>query len=789
LRPFLTQALSFLPKALLVVVIASASPVLAQPSFPVPITPEIAVSPTTYGWAAGAQTNVHAASNGDVTLVAWSDNRTGIGQAFAARINSDGEVLDRLGIPLEVRSAPVDVVWNGDAFAVVTVDVYGVSQLVFVSVDGTIVGRKSIALKSAQYIAATGSGAGVRLLFLELIEAGGGAAVVDGQGEIVNGSAPIFKPKDGLALSRTAIGGTTTTGFAVLAQEMAPNDYVPKAILIAGLDRDGQPLFSSETHLPFTQLDGSEAVYGGPDGFLVMKSSSDPSVVAYRLDANGVYTGPVKQSGSSDVNNSGAKVEWDGQQYLVASSSFRSGHSRVTLAKIAPGSYVAETKQVADFAGGMLGDLALVHGIAQPFLFAANLYSGWTSGYDVFMQRFTPALDAEQPQMVTFSATRQASAQVATSRSGYAVAWSETGPDQYVHAFVRRFTTTGAPIDSQPIEVNRVAVRPYDTGGVLFVRVASNGTSYAVFWSAAPSLVVRRMVDAPDTWRDPQPVPVPFVGPIDPNELAVATEGMDLLAVGVGPCGNQQCLSAQRIPMTGSLAIPSAVVVAKSEWPTGPSITSNGTDYLVAWADGPHPCPFECVSVSPRILGARLRADGTAIDSAPFVIENAGGSSWHPTVAWNAGRYVVAWQNLSEIRAATVTAEGAVHDVDPTAGGTVVQRQTNCCSTPPPKLVAFNGGFVLLTTRITGPTSFGPFSWEGVAFCGECDLRDVVALPRTTLLQSDHFVDGFGSLDAAGRDNTLVLVYDHPAGADTGFVPRVFARTFAPAVRRRSVTR
>ncbi len=762
--------------------IAPAAIAQAQPSSIVPVTPEVTVSPITYTAAAGAQSGTRAASNGEVTLVAWSDTRAGGYQVFACRIDHDGRALDPLGIPLGVTFGPTDVVWNGDAFAVLATVADGNQVLVLVSVDGVILGQRAIGMPNGQYVAASGRGADVRLLFIQNIQPGGAATVLDGEGNLVGSSAPLWKLLDGYTYARVAVGGPSPTGFLLLHEELADTQNPARTIVATRLDRNGNPIGSAEAHLPFNVLDGTEGVQGGSDGFLMVTQKwIKPAAVAFRLDLNGVYNGETTLAAADPADRLltyRPQVEWDGQEYVVAwHSSLQNGHSYVRLATVAEGSSAATVHEIADYVG-ITTDVSLAHGVAQPLLFTSAWHLGWSSGADVFVQPFTASGAATPPQAITFTATRQRQAHVAATRNGYAVAWSETGPDSYVRLFVRRFGADGTPFDPQPMEAARSTADP------LPGRVVSNGATYAVLWAESGKLLIRRLADLPGEWLDAQPVAAGSAA------TAFASDEKDVLAIGVAQCGTpwEDCIASQRISLTGELTVSTPLTVGTPGAPYNAAVASNGTDYLVVWSDGNRQCVTLCPTFPPfRLLAMRLRADGTAIDSAPIVLENANGYPDRPSVAWNGGRYVVVWVNGSEIRGATVTAEGAVLDVDPSNGGAVL-HDGGCCTGLTPTVVALGSGFVLLTRGVawSNGSIVHPVSWEGVAFCGDCDLRDVAAMPRTMLLQ---LAAEFGSLDATAVPGGLVLAYDRPAGADAGFVPRVFSRTFAPAVRRRAVMR
>lgn len=96
-----------------------------------------------------------------------------------------------------------------------------------------------------------------------------------------------------------------------------------------------------------------------------------------------------------------------------------------------------------------------------------------------------------------------------------------------------------------------------------------------------------------------------------------------------------------------------------------PAVAFNGTDtYLVVWEAG-----WEGEGFSTDIMGARIGADGSRLDSAGFVICSAPGAQQRPVVAWGGSQWLVAWQDLRngqdfEIYGARVSAAGQVLDAN-----------------------------------------------------------------------------------------------------------------------------
>ena len=121
------------------------------------VSPEHAVSDVVPSYAIAGQYDPAVASNGDLYLVVWQDDRLYDDHIYGARVTADGEVLDPAGIPITPltygdQEAPV-VASDGDDFLVVygddsrslDFDLYATR----VRSDGTVVEPEGIAVSTA----------------------------------------------------------------------------------------------------------------------------------------------------------------------------------------------------------------------------------------------------------------------------------------------------------------------------------------------------------------------------------------------------------------------------------------------------------------------------------------------------------------------------------------------------------------------------------------------------------------------------------------------------------------
>jgi hypothetical protein len=215
---------------------------------------------------------------------------------------------------------------------------------------------------------------------------------------------------------------------------------------------------------------------------------------------------------------------------------------------------------------------------------------------------------------------------ITAAGSTFFVAWQDNrggNPDIYG----RRIASTGLPMDTASVPIATSTKTESDAD------VAWNGTNYLVVYelafTATDSDVYARLVGADGT-----------------------------------PLGTQQT-----IHNTDANEV-------------SPAVASNGTDFLVVWADG------RSASSAYDVYGARVGAGGSVV-TTDIKVGVAKGSQGLPSVAWN-GEYLVAWIDSratgdpydNDVYAARVSGTGTVLDpngyaivsADTNQGDVVVQR-------------------------------------------------------------------------------------------------------------------
>jgi hypothetical protein len=308
-------------------------------------------------------------------------------------------------------------------------------------------------------------------------------------------------------------------------------------------------------------------------------------------------------------------------------------------------------------------------------------------------------------------------------------------------------------------------------------KIASSGETYVVGMQTPSGYSIRRLSARTGEWIDSQPVILP-----GHTDAELASNGVDALAISLPACDAtsfDRCLVTTRIPMSSAPPAPPLVTVHVAAQSADPRAVSNGYDYLVAWSN-PQVCLFPCGPSPANVYAVRLRADGTAIDAMPLVLDNFQRFPGAVAVAWAGGRYLVAWTDSDGLRGTRVTPEGAISDRDAGGGGVLLAGGITAISV---RAAGFPQRFVVLFRKWDSPSL-----WQGVAFASDPHLSSVVGTHLATLVSGPQSVN-YNTLAAAVRDGVLALAYDRVGQASAGGAARAFLRLFSDDGRHRSAGR
>jgi len=158
---------------------------------------------------------------------------------------------------------------------------------------------------------------------------------------------------------------------------------------------------------------------------------------------------------------------------------------------------------------------------------------------------------------------------------------------------------------------------------------------------------------------------------------AVASDGVNFLAVWVDERFTGGDLSAARVSQNGVLLDPGSFVIStEASLYSEPAAASDGSNFLVVWA---RPDSNDDMD----IYGARVNGDGTILDSGGLAISAGPCDEEGPAVAFDGTNFLVVW-STGDLYCARVSPSGSVIDSAGIAISTAVEAQRD-------PAVAFDG--------------------------------------------------------------------------------------------------
>jgi hypothetical protein len=253
----------------------------------------------------------------------------------------------------------------------------------------------------------------------------------------------------------------------------------------------------------------------------------------------------------------------------------------------------------------------------------------------------------EIPVSTAWQRDHLVSPSVAFDGRNYLVVWDHYQYYLGGRVVAARVTPEGTLLDASPIPI----ARGFDSA------VAFDGTNYLVAWASnkfpgATTLLVTR-VSPSGTVLDPGIVLARTYGSL---YQAVAFNGSNYLVIWSGQDGQ---IRGARVSPAGIVLDPGGfAIISGANSPTGATLSSDGTDFLVAWSDA----RFGCCS----IFGSRVTGDGRVSDPRGIAIATHGREQVEPAIAYDGTNYLVAWTDnrsrSADIYGARVTPSGRVLD-------------------------------------------------------------------------------------------------------------------------------
>jgi hypothetical protein len=269
--------------------------------------------------------------------------------------------------------------------------------------------------------------------------------------------------------------------------------------------------------------------------------------------------------------------------------------------------------------------------------------------YELYCARVTPAGVVLDPDGIQISSTHQPSMtpevqpvrmpSIAFDGENYLLAW-RTGID-----FIRgmRLTPAGVPLDG-------------DTGFMInstssfYPSVAFDGTNYLVVWHDVRTAVggwsIYGAFISPDGAVTEPPDFLINDTPLNQEHSTVEFNGTDYLVAWHewptdSPTGKQDGqVSAARVTPGGVvLDDPAILVYPYVQGEDRPSITWDGTEYLISWVTQSSAANIRHADS----YGVRMSSAGVILDEQPMPLGVASGHQWRPFTAYGAGRILVLW--------------------------------------------------------------------------------------------------------------------------------------------------
>jgi hypothetical protein len=256
---------------------------------------------------------------------------------------------------------------------------------------------------------------------------------------------------------------------------------------------------------------------------------------------------------------------------------------------------------------------------------------------------------------------RQTNPTVVFNGTDFVVAWEDHGGFIPNRIKATRVSPGGVKLDSPPLIL----------GGGASPEIASSGSTTLVVWTAGGIKGGRIATDG--TILDPDG----FTVADDPegenafSAPSVASDGTDfLVGYETGTDGNH-VVAVVKVTSAGAVGNPVGVAGNADD----PSVASNGSAYLVAYAA----CQGSCEDVADTDIDTRMVASDLSL--SPVVKAAGGGAAQdHPDVAFNSGRFFVAYKRQGldgltrkgaiDIRASFLNRNGD----DVMAQGVIVER-------------------------------------------------------------------------------------------------------------------
>ncbi len=621
--------------AFLLVLLPSASAVLAQPLFFADAVPQ---THTRYG-TTGAEPRL--LTNGRDFFLFWANDSK-------VRVTRLVEGQKRAGRPvLDVDHGRFDVVWTGTHFLVAAYDL---------RIDGTqeIRGRLLNAngdAVTAAFTILSGGGAphlafdGARVLMVY----GGNGAALSSMLLRPDGT-PATDPRHQVIAPASAIEGVVAPGgpgfvaASAYAGMVRINSFHPTGEVDDVLQHQA-------TTLPQRRV----AIGSNGGDVLVVWTNGSSAMESVTLKPNGTIGGRTAILGTEGAE--AAEVAWNGTKWIVSTIVAGQLQSRVV-----DGSGQLHTPNPAHLASPV--SLASLNGRTLA------AWRGAAAGRPVLVRDLAAGSSVEP---AAYAAAEQTLQTATWSHEAALAVWSEMRDGKRtLHAGVR--TMDGRWIENRIGNDEDAPLASSDGGNFLVVRKTTEGWSAVTLGNTVQILAS-----------------TPLVSTFTPT--GIAWDGTAWALIGLSP---QRNIYAVRVMPWGAVSAPVLIQERSgTEDLENPRIVSGADGFLAVWqASESVPCFPVCDPYSSALHGARLTENLQRIDTQNLAI--APDEAVSPSMYWDGNRFVIFWINGGALETRTIRPNAAGSGITRVAGAQVDTREAHATLTPFGAAITSNDGEVLL---------------------------------------------------------------------------------------------
>lgn len=701
-------------------------------------------------------------SNGEVLFAAWDDARARIMRVIGTPLTPGGIVANPAGVLLAADTHLLALVADRTNFAAFVQKGGQEFERVVIAPSGTVLETQRLdAVRNCHFVSAAWRDSDARIGF----NCGWGLTLLNAGGAVANQ----------IAFSNSlAFLGATETEW-VMVRTDPPQGGMPSLSWVDRRDRNGNLIatfgWPGSSPFPWWAV-GSVAESGGVLDFVGQDSGGlvrhRVSPGAYQVEALPVDPGATSVEYS--IQNGRYLGSWvtrgtsDGLRYL-------------TLVRLGDDGKTIVTRQTSVWPRDIVSVTVYSGRNARVVLVGTR---ETLSDQALWVQPFSNDLVAGQRQLMTMSGATQSLPRIAATGAGYLITWQERAPSGEMQILARRFSRNGAPLDGVPVLIASASSDPWD---VSEGHVVALEDTYILVWQDGMQRkepTKARRLSAAAQWLDSEPILLP------PGIVAIDSNGSQAVAAGSTSCGTPagSCIATLSMAGGGTLTASALNVIARPDsmfWDL--TVASNGSEFLVAWTEGIRPTGFPTPNGPHKVRALRVRADGTAIDREPLLLDSSTSVSEAVTATAEGGGWVVAWRSQeNDVRGARVTREGAVRDVVDGRGSVVRAGAPHLMLVP--RLAAGANG-TILTTKVVPSAKSTDIVLTATTIPPGLPLAQVAARPSSTIVPSVGIYSAWFDLTRSG--DRIAIVYARVSGETEGHVPRVYLKLLSEGIPRRRV--